>query len=859
MDINEILRKLEPLLPEQVQKWQATLEISGPDIRQLLETQIKLTARQYLGDNYHQRLLLSLPQEKIAKGSIHLGTILYEQPKWQVGLSKNELNQNLSVFGRSGAGKTNVVFHILKQLVPQKIPFLFLDWKRTARHLLPLFSESVEIFTPGRSLSPLPFNPLIVPSGLEKAVYLNHVVDVLASAYVLGEGAKSIVHKALIAGFKKEKSPSFKTVLEAIESMQTKERATGWKLTAKRAIESVATSFQTVDAEAQEQFTKSLLKQNTIIELDGLSQSAKKFLIPLLSYWIYAVRMVNQNREQLQFVIVFEEAHHVLYRQEHRSNETLMNGLLRQGRELGIGCIVVDQHPHLISSAALGNCYTTICLNQKDPTDINKAAGLSLVRDADKHHFSLLHTGQGIVKLQDRFRQPFLVQFPLVDVTKGVMTDSVLKEYLRSVKNSGKRQKSTQEFGQESGKREFTTSVDKRLFLLKDIGEEDSMFKLLEDVIQFPNDGVLERYKRLRISGRKGHAWKQRLLTSGLVSENQITIGRTAKVVLSPTTNAKKLLLGTKGIDGRASVQHEYWKKWYAKLFASHGYFTHYEWLRTARENTGRMDVLAFRAAESVKSVALEIETGKSDVVANVGRDLLEGMQKVLVVATDETAIEIVRQQLDSAGLLIPGRVEMVLRDVFDDFYLLTRHVPNFQKEALNENATQLLKDIVQFPDDGVFARYQRLGFGGKKGDRLKNDLIEYSLVEPEKIKSEGDLKVVLRLTDTAKKLLSLHEETGDEHKDETTGYLPPRTKLTRKEWIAAGVPQPDLCIEMLQDTTDVAAKVRHDLAEGYGRVVVTVKKKQDVKEVRCQLEAAGLLIPPKVVVVLRDALNKEL
>jgi len=47
--------------------------------------------------------------------------------------------------------------------------------------------------------------------------------------------------------------------------------------------------------------------------------------------------------------------------------------LFRQCRELGIGIIVLDQHPHLLSAAALGNTYTTICLNQKDPNDINKA------------------------------------------------------------------------------------------------------------------------------------------------------------------------------------------------------------------------------------------------------------------------------------------------------------------------------------------------------------------------------------------------------------------------------------------------------------------------------------------------------
>ena len=105
-----------------------------------------------------------------------------------------------------------------------------------------------------------------------------------------------------------------------------------------------------------------------------------------------------------------------------------MNVLMRQGRELGICFVVIDQHPHHISSTVLGNCYTTICLNQKNPTDINKAAGLSLLAESEKRFLSLLSVGEGIIKLQDRWRLPFLVKFPLVQVKKGTVTDALLKD-----------------------------------------------------------------------------------------------------------------------------------------------------------------------------------------------------------------------------------------------------------------------------------------------------------------------------------------------------------------------------------------------------------------------------------------------
>ncbi len=81
-----------------------------------------------------------------------------------------------------------------------------------------------------------------------------------------------------------------------------------------------------------------------------------------------------------------------------------------------------------------------------------------------------------------------------------------------------------------------------------------------------------------------------------------------------------------------------------------------------APRGTGRVDVLAVKASESI---AVEIETGKSDAVWNVRKNLKSGFGRVLVVATDEAALRTVQRQLARAGLLIPTRVDVVLRDEF--------------------------------------------------------------------------------------------------------------------------------------------------------------------------------------------------
>lgn len=645
MDIEKIARKLEPLRPQEVRHWLRVRDLADPELKDLIDKQIIATADEVLGD-HRGKLLLSLPSRTKARGVINLGTILYEQEKWPLGISKGELLQNLAIFGRSGAGKTNVVFHILEQLIEQKIPFLFLDWKRTARHLLPHLKMKANVYTAGRSIAPFIFNPFIPPPGMEHHIYITHLVDVLASAFTLGEGAKSVLQQAIVSCYATGTWPGVEEVLRVVQETETKGRAQGWKDSAVRALQSL--SLAKVAGQAgtkQRDLIAALMKANTIVELNGLHQSAKAFLIPMLCLWLYHVKLAESRRERLDLVIVVEEAHHVLYRQEQRTKETVMNMLLRQCREIGIGMIVVDQHPHLVSSAALGNCFTSICLNQKEPTDLNRAAALSLLDETDKKWLSMLPVGQGIVKLQDRWFRPVLVKFPHVAVPKGFVTDEVLSAILEgSVTLSALRRRVNVESGGLGGFRVADTVV------------EDSAWALLQDVAEHQDDGVDARYKRLGFSGEKGNRLKVNLIAAGILEEQAVRVGRTRRVLLRPTTTAKRELGLTAGNIERGSLVHGYWKRFYARKFKKMGYAVELE----APRRNGRVDVLATKASESV---AIEIETGKSDAVSNVKNCLLSGFEKVIVVATDESALRRVDRELARARLVVPGRIEIVLRD----------------------------------------------------------------------------------------------------------------------------------------------------------------------------------------------------
>ncbi len=646
MDIVNIARKLEPLIPKQIGRLLQSRELADPEMQHLIDTQIITLARKRLGD-YHNKLLLSLPPDSKARGAFELGKIVYEKEKWRVGIPHSELLQNLAIFGRSGSGKTNCTFLLLEQLVEKRIPFLYLDWKRTARHMLPRLPKKINVYTLGRSISPFPFNPFIPPPGLEKHLYVNHVVDIFATAYTLGDGAKSILQKAISICYKNQDAwPSIQDVLTAVEGMETKERASGWKISTIRALESLASAQITdSDQKSQKALVENLCYSNTILETDGLTQGAKKFMIPLLCSWIYYYRLAQSDREELRLVVFVEEAHHVFYGQEHRAKESLMDMLMRQCREVGIALVVVDQHPHLISSAALGNTYTTICLNLKDPVDINKASGLCLLDEEDKKHLSMLPVGLGIVKLQDRWRRPFLVRFPLMNIQKGLVSDEMIEGYsVDASTGSGL-----------TGSRVAKINGFQRIPIGDKALEHDAL-ALIEDVLTHKDDGVKVRYERLGLRSETGTRIKEQLIGRGWLEGHVVPIGRTRKLILRLTKDAREALgLGVGG-NGRESLVHEYWKRWYARRFKEQGYHVETE----AQRVGGRVDVLATKEGQRI---GIEIETGKSDAVSNVRNGLREGFDKVVLIAVNKSALRNVEARLLKADLLIPNRVSLTLTD----------------------------------------------------------------------------------------------------------------------------------------------------------------------------------------------------
>jgi hypothetical protein len=518
------------------------------DGRDQIEHYLELLAAKHIPHSLGQdEAELIPPSKEQAAGEYLLGKVQYAgKDLCDFGLREDEWIQHMAILGRSGAGKTNLNFLVLRQLRLRGVPFLLFDWKRNYRDLLALPEfKDVEVYTVGRNIAPFSFNPLIPPQGTDPRTWLKKLNEVTAHSYCLGNGCLFLLQQAVDAVYEEagvydgtvEKWPTFKDVLAKARSMDTRGRESGWLSSTLRALSTLC--FGDMERLVNSSSNKTIdhiLDKNVILELDALTQSDKTFFIQSALLYLHHKRMTEKRREDFKHAIIIEEAHHILS-DERRSlvgGQSVMDIIFREIREFGESLILLDQHPSKISLYALGNTYTTICMNLKHKTDIN-AMSQCLLLDKERDILGMLEVGQAVVKLQGRIPRPFQIAIPEFIIDKGKTTDNLVKEHMQGIAPA---------FPEE----------DFRLPPPADIAEpekstpgpENQTLKNLEisflkDVQEYQDSGIAARYKRLGLSVRQGQKLKTKLLDQGLIEEQMETThaGRLATIQL--TEQGKRL------------------------------------------------------------------------------------------------------------------------------------------------------------------------------------------------------------------------------------------------------------------------------------------------------------------------------
>jgi hypothetical protein len=159
--------------------------------------------------------------------------------------------------------------------------------------------------------------------------------------------------------------------------------------------------------------------------------------------------------------------------------------------------------------------------------------------------------------------------------------------------------------------------------------------RFLADVAARPLSTTVSRYQRLHLSRRRGNAIRTQLLLAGVIRAVPLAT-RSGQVVLYELTEPGRSLCRSHDIDvsplPRESLEHRYWAARAAQHFESRGYTVSRE---HPIKGNGAVDLLAERPGERV---AIEVETGKSDIKANLEKVQKGGFDRIVLLATSPDA-----------------------------------------------------------------------------------------------------------------------------------------------------------------------------------------------------------------------------
>jgi hypothetical protein len=544
--VRQLCLKLRPILGARVDQIYEVYLAEDSEGRTEIEHYLDLlTARHFPQKLGQGDTDLIPPSQQQAWGEYPLGQVLYSgKPLYPFGLRENEWIQHMAVLGRSGGGKTNLGFQVLTELKRKGKPFLVFDWKRNYRDLLALPEfRDVEVYTIGRDIAPLTFNPLIPPAGTNPKTWLKKLNEVIAHAYCLGNGVLFLLQQAVDTVYEEagvydnlvQRWPTFKDVLLKARGMDTRGRESGWLSSTLRALSSLCFGgMGDLLNSASNKSIDHVFDGNVILELDGLSQADKTFFVQACLLYLHHKKMAENTRERFDRCVVIEEAHHILsgQRTSLTGAESVMDTTYREIREFGVSLVLLDQMPSKLSGFALANSYTTICMSMSNRADIN-AMILTLLLDSDKDVLGTLEVGQAVVKLQGRTPRPFLISIPEFNIQKGRITDDHIRKHMREkLRDQDEECAAPNDAG--AAPDPGTGTSDSLL--------TDQECAFLQDVADHPESGVAARYQRLGLSVRQGQKIKSALIEKAMIEEELETTKVGRQTVIRPTENGLLLL-----------------------------------------------------------------------------------------------------------------------------------------------------------------------------------------------------------------------------------------------------------------------------------------------------------------------------
>jgi hypothetical protein len=278
----------------------------------------------------------------------------------------DEFLKGVLIAGSIGSGKTERALIVVRAALESGYGVLVFDPSADYQRLVQVEPEAVVL-----DFSEFYLNPLEPPPGLTFKEWGEVFVQVFTENFGLKDPSVSILQKAMAAlavssAAKGDGSPTLEELLEEVQNYEPRRRSSEESSHASvlNRLESVLASefgrcLNVRHGFAPSDFEEGLL----VVQLRPVGiERVHELLVSLTVAKLFAYRswrLTTDRKDRKNVLIVIEEAHRFLSesRQGDRVGHRLyLERALVEGRKLGVGFMVVDQLPHLISSYVLSSC-----------------------------------------------------------------------------------------------------------------------------------------------------------------------------------------------------------------------------------------------------------------------------------------------------------------------------------------------------------------------------------------------------------------------------------------------------------------------------------------------------------------------
>ena len=418
------------------------------DERLEMEHAFKILYEKYLNTHLlSEKVLLEPPLKDEVCGEYPLGIVSYaEKEFYPFGLREREWIRHVCVSGMSGSGKTNLAFLIADNLMKKEKPFWIFDWKKSFRPLL-LNDKEMLCFTVGNPKVANLFRVNInrPPKGVDPKEWLNLLSDLITESFFASFGVHKLISDVMDEVFRdfgvyrgSENYPTWFQIKDRLEEKAEAQhmrhgREAEWITSALRIAHVLTFGHFAAAINNKGEYEMSIeemLDRRILFELHNLNNPEKKFFCEYLLAYVYKLKKANEftGKDVFRNAIIVDEAHNIFIKDKTNFlNESVTDMIYREVREYGIALVCLDQHISKLSDTVVGNSATTIAFQQILPADVLTIASLMQMKDKSKY-FSMIPVGHAIIRLSERYYQPFLIKVPFMSLKQEEVTDEAIRD-----------------------------------------------------------------------------------------------------------------------------------------------------------------------------------------------------------------------------------------------------------------------------------------------------------------------------------------------------------------------------------------------------------------------------------------------